>query len=63
MKVWTVEVCQCDEYGCMSLIGIFDCEESAYEYIKEQGLQTEDYGEAWNRRSDYARVEEWEVCE
>ena len=61
MKVWAVEVCQDDEYGCMVLWGVFASEESARAAAEAEGLQCEDRGEDYCFRDDYYAVSAWDV--
>lgn len=61
MKVWVVEVCVDDEYGCMSLFGIYSSKEAAHEAAKKEGLQNIDRGEDYNFCTDYYRVKEYDV--
>ena len=61
MKVWTVEVCEDDEYGCMTLFGVYASKEAAHVAAKKAGLQNADAGEDYAFRTDYYKVSEWEV--
>ena len=61
MKIWIVEVCQCDEYGTMGFWGAFSSEEAAHEAAKKAGLQNIDEGEEWAWCTDYYEVSEYEV--
>lgn len=61
MSVWCLFVCQCDEYGCMELHGIYQSSAQAYAVAKANGWQCEDEGEAYNWRTDYCEVRKWPV--
>lgn len=56
MMVYIVEVCTCDEYGCMEFAGVFSTEQKAHEWAAANGLQCKDKGERYNARLDYYEV-------
>ena len=58
MKVYIVEVCTCDEYGCMEFAGVFSTEQKAHEWAAANDLQCEDRGKPYNARLDYYEVRE-----
>lgn len=61
MKVWVVEKCCCDEYGCMELVAVCASKEDALRVIEERGLQMEDEGVRYGWRYDFASIRECEV--
>ena len=61
MKVWVVEVCGDDEYGCMGFFGVYTSEKAARDNEKKAGLQNTDPGEDWNWRTDYYAISYWTV--
>lgn len=61
MRVWCLFVCQCDEYGCMALSGIYQSSEQAHAVAKANGWQCEERGKRYNRRLDYYEVRECPV--
>ena len=60
-KVWVVENCCCDEYGCMELVAVCASKEDALRIVEEYDFQMEDEGESYNRRTDFASIRECEV--
>ena len=61
MKVWVVEVCEDDEYGCMGFLCVYTSEKAARADAEKAGLQNTDPGEDWNWRTDYYAISYWTV--
>lgn len=61
MKVWVVEVCDCEECGTMVLFGVYASEEAARADAEKAGLQNTDPGEDWDWRTDYYVISNWAV--